>query len=141
MIVNKNLSGTTLDVKIILSSLWAARMLSSLQGDSTRFHDPVALKELVAGTSEIPVTNMMLLVLSIILSLPIVMSFLSLILKEKVNRRVNLGVGIFFVIFELIFLIFVYSHAAAYEIFWGLAYLIFAALVVWYALKWPKQEV
>lgn len=140
MSTNKNPSGIALDVRIILSALWAARMLSSLQGDSTRFHDPVALKELVAGTSEIPVTNMMLLVLSIILSLPIVMSFLSLILKEKVNRRINLGIGIFFVLFELIFLIFVYSQAATYEIFWGLAYLAFAALVVWYAWKWPKQE-
>ena len=41
-------------VRIILSALWAARMLSGLQGDSTRFHDPVALEELVAGTSDVP---------------------------------------------------------------------------------------
>jgi len=130
-----------IDVRIILSSLWIARMLSSLQGDSTRFHDPVALKELVAGTSEIPVTNTMLLVLSIILAIPIFMSFLSLTLKDKPNRRANLGMGIFFVLFELIFLIFVYSQAPVYEMFWGFTYLVFAALVVWYAWKWPKQEV
>ena len=45
------------DVRIILSGLWVARVLSGLQGDSTRFHDPVALNELVAGTTDIPVTN------------------------------------------------------------------------------------
>ncbi|GAH07398.1 unnamed protein product, partial [marine sediment metagenome] len=28
----------------------------------------------------------------------------------------------------------------AYEIFWGIVYLVFVALVVWYAWKWPKQE-
>jgi hypothetical protein len=116
-------------------------MLSSLQGDSTRFHDPVALNELVSGTSEIPVTNTMLLILSIILSIPIFMSFLSLTLNAKANRRANLSIGIFFVLFELIFLIFVYSQAPAYEMFWGVAYLIFAAMVVWYAWKWPNQEV
>jgi uncharacterized membrane protein len=128
------------DVRIVLSALWAARMLSSLQGDSARFHDPVALKELVAGTSEITVTNEMLLVMSIIMAVPIFMSFLSLTLKDKANRWANLIIGIFFVLFELVFLIFVYLQAAAYEIFWGIAYLVFAALVVWYAWKWPKQE-
>lgn len=129
------------DVRIILSALWVARMLSSLQGDSTRFHDPVALKELVAGTTEITVTNEMLLVLSIILAVPIFMSFLSLTLKDKANRWANLIIGVFFVVWELVFLIFVYLQGPAYEIFWGNAYLVFAALVVWYAWKWPKQEV
>jgi len=140
MNTNNKTSRINVDVRIILSALWVARMLSSLQGDSTRFHDPVALKELVTGTSEIPVTNTMLLVLSIILAIPIFMSFLSLTLKDKANRRVNLSTGIFFVLFELIFLIFVYSQAPAYEMFWGFAYLVFAALVVGYAWKWPKQE-
>ncbi len=140
MNTDKKTARIMVDVRIILSALWAARMLSSLQGDSTRFHDPVALKELVAGTSEIPVTNTMLLVLSIILAVPIFMSFLSLTLNAKANRRANLSIGIFFVLFELIFLIFVYSQAPAYEMFWGVAYLIFAALVVWHAWKWPNQE-
>ena len=68
------------------------------------------------------------------------MSFLSLTLKNKANRRANLSTGIFFVVWELIFLVFVYSQAPVYEIFWGFAYLIFASLVVWNAWKWPKQE-
>ena len=129
------------DVRIILSVLWIARKLSGLQGDSARLHDPVALKELVAGTTEITVTNEMILVMSIIMAVPIFMSFLSLTLKDTANRRANLGVGIFFVVWELVFLIFVYSQDAVYEIFWGIAYLVFVALVVWYAWKWPKQEV
>jgi len=127
-------------VKIILSALWAARMLSSLQGDSTRFHDPVALKELVAGTTEITATNTLLLVMSIIMAVPIFMSFLSLTLKDKANRRANLIIGIFFVLFELVFLIFVYSKAPAYEIFWGITYLLFASLVVWYAWRWRVEK-
>ena len=138
---NKKTARIMVDVRIILSALWVARMLSGLQGDSTRLHDPVALKELVAGTTEITVTNEMLLVLSIILAVPIFMSFLSLTLKDKANRWANLIIGVFFVAWELVFLIFVYSQDAAYEIFWGIAYLVFVALVVWYAWKWPKQEV
>ncbi len=138
---NKKTARIMVDVRIILSALWVARMLSSLQGDSTRFYDPVALKELVAGTTEITVTNEMLLVMSIILAVPIFMSFLSLTLKDKANRWANLIIGVFFVVWELVFLIFVYLQGPAYEIFWGIAYLVFAALVVWYAWKWPKQKV
>ena len=138
---NKKTARIMVDVRIILSALWVARMLSGLQGDSTRLHDPVALKELVAGTTEITVTNEMLLVLSIILAVPIFMSFLSLTLKDKANRWANLIIGVFFVVWELVFLIFVYLQDPAYEIFWGIAYLVFVALVVWYAWKWPKQEV
>ena len=140
MNTNIKTAKTKVDVRIILSALWGARVFSGLQGDSTRLHDPVALNELVAGTSEIPVTNTMLLVLSIILAIPIIMSFLSLTLKDKANRRANLSTGIFFVVWELVFLIFVYSQAPVYELFWGIAYLVFVTLVVWYAWTWPKQE-
>ncbi len=130
------------DVKIKLSALWAARMLSGLQGDSTRLHNPVALKELLAGTSAVPVTNELLLVMSIIFAVPILMSFLALILKDKANRRANLSIGIFFVMFDLIFLglaLFLWPFSA-YETFWSIVYLTFTTLVVWYAWKWPKQE-
>ncbi|MFC1959911.1 DUF6326 family protein [Chloroflexota bacterium] len=137
---NKKTTRTIIDVRIILSALWTARVLSGLQGDSTRFHDPVALNELIAGTTEITVTNEMLLILSIILAVPILMSCLSLLLKNKANRLANLITGIFFVVWELGFLFFVYLQAPVYEIFWGIAYLVFAALVVWYAWKWPTQE-
>jgi len=128
------------DVKIILSALWGARVFSGLQGDSTRLHDPVALNELLTGTADIVVTDLMFVVLSAILAIPIIMSVLSLTLKDKANRRVNLITGIFFVVWDLGFMVFMYSQDALYEIFWGIAYLIFVSLVVWHAWTWPKQE-
>ena len=132
----------TVDVRIILSALWAARMLSGLQGDSTRFHDPAVLKELVAGTSAIPVTQGLLLAMSILFAVPIVMSFLSLTLNDKANRWANRSIGIFFAAFDLIFLglvLFVWPFSA-YETVWSFVYLAFTALIVWYAWKWPEQE-
>jgi len=140
MTKNKNYFGSLIDVRIILSSLWAARMLSSLQGDVVRFMQPGMLEEMIAGNSDIAVTNGLILVMSSVLAVPIFMSVLSLVIKEKANRLVNLGVGIFFVIWELVFLITVYSQSPAFEIFWGLVYLIFAVLVVSFAWKWPTTE-
>jgi hypothetical protein len=130
------------DVKIILSALWAARMLSGLQGDVVRFMAPGMLEEMIAGTTPVPVTNDLILVMSIIFMVPIFMSVLSLTLKDKANRWANRSIGIFFAAFDLIFLsmaIFIWQ-SPAYEMFWSIVYLVFTTLVVWYAWKWPKQE-
>ncbi|KAA3613856.1 MAG: hypothetical protein DWQ05_16405 [Calditrichaeota bacterium] len=129
------------DVQIKLSALWAARMLSGLQGDSTRLHDPVALKELVGGTSAVPVTNELLLGMSIIFAVPIFMSFLSLTLKDKANRRANRSIGLFLVVFDLAFLgLVLFQGSFNYETFWSFVYPVFPALIVWYSWKWPRQE-
>jgi len=130
------------DVRIIISALWAARMLSSLHGDVVRFFQPGMLKEMIAGTTAVQVTNELLLIMSILMAVPILMSFLSLVLKEKTNRRVNLITGIFFVMFDLAYLcgtLFLWSFSVS-ETFWAVMYLVFVALVVWYAWKWPERE-
>jgi len=140
MNTNNKIAKAKVDVRIILSALWGARVFSGLQGDSTRLHDPVALNELLTGTADIVITDLMFVILSAILAIPIIMSVLSLTLKDKANRRANLITGIFFVVWDLGFMVFMYSQDALYEIFWGIAYLVFVALVVWYAWTWPKQE-
>jgi hypothetical protein len=138
MNTNKKTARIMVDVRIILSTLWVARMLSGLQGDSTRLHDPVALKNMVSGTSAVQVTNELLLVMSIIFVIPIFMSVLTLTLKYPAVRRANLIIGIFFVVFDLVFLcliLFLWSFSA-YETLWSIAYPVFTALVVWHAWKW-----
>ena len=130
------------DVKIILSALWVAKMLSAFLGDVLRFTDPGVMEQVWSGESLIPLTQEMLLLMAIIMVIPIFMVFLSLTLKNKANRWANMSIGIFFVGFDLIFLISLLPYGSpAYEIFLGIVYLVFTALIVWYAWKWPKQEV
>jgi len=131
-----------INVKIILSAAWAARMLASLQGDVVRFMGPGILEDMIAGTSDVPITNELILGMSILMAVPIFMSFLSLTLPYKTNRWANIIIGIFFVGFEIVFLgssLFLW-HSPSYEIFWAIVYLVFAVLVVWYAWTWPTQE-
>jgi hypothetical protein len=117
-------------------------MLSGLQGDSTRLHDPVALENILAGTAAVQITDSLLFAMSIIFAVPIFMSFLTLTIKSPAIRWANLAIGIFFVAFDSIFLgltLFLWSFSA-YETFWSIVYLVFTALIVWYAWKWLKQE-
>jgi hypothetical protein len=130
------------DIRIKLSALWAARMLSGLQGDSTRLHDPVAMKEIMAGTSAVRVTSELLLMMSLIFAVPIFMSCLSLTLKDPSNRWANRVIGVLFALFDLVFLGLVLFSGGpfGYEAVWSFVYPTFTASVVWYAWRWPKKE-
>jgi Family of unknown function (DUF6326) len=131
-----------LDVRIILSGLWAARMLSGLQGDTFRLSDPVALQSILRNDGAVSVSTELLVVMSLIFVVPILMSFLTLILKYPVNRWANRILGIFFAVFDLVFLglaLFQWD-SVGYEIVWSVAYLVCTTLIVWYAWRWTKPS-
>ena len=72
---------------------------------------------------------------------PLVMAVLSLTLKDKANRWANIILGIFyagFILFELIMNI--TTVAYPYVILMDISAIVAAALIAWYAYKWPKHE-
>ncbi len=116
------------DVKIKLSALWVARMLVGFLGDVLRIYDPRMTHE---------VTHEMLLVSAIIFVLPIVMVYLSLTLKDILNRWANIIIATF--LFGLDFIgLFLYN--SAYMAFLVIVGLAFNVLTVWHAWNWSKQE-
>ena len=130
-----------LDVRIILAVLWVAEVLSSLNGDTYRLSDPVALKSLIANTGPIVVTPELYLVMSLIFVGMIFMSVLTLTLKSPVSRWVNRIIGILYAMIILAFWVLGFAlQSAGYEMVWSTAQLVFALLVVWYAWKWPNPE-
>ena len=58
MNTNDKTARIMVDVKKILSALWAARMLSGLQGDVVRFMGPAVLEEMIARTGSWKPVNM-----------------------------------------------------------------------------------
>jgi uncharacterized membrane protein len=121
--------------------LWVAGILSSLNGDTHRLNDPVALQALITNTGAIAASSGLLLAMSIIFVIPILMSVLTLTLKYPVSRLANRILGIIYAMIVLVFWVlgFVF-RSAGYEFVWSTAQLVFALMVVWYAWKWPKQE-
>ncbi len=121
------------DVKIKLSALWVALFFNSIYGDVLRLYDTEAISHFIES-----MTPEMLLISAITMEIPIVMGAMSLLLKEKANRKINMIIGIYYVCYGLLFL---YSSffMAAYEIVLASALFMFAVLIVIYAWKWPKQ--
>ena len=124
------------DVKLKLSILWVARMLLGIQGDVIRYMEPGMLEDIIGGTLDIPLTNETLALMTIMLMIPIFMVFLSLELPYKTNRWANIIVAIFFIVLDGMGFIIL---RPAYENILGIGYVVFCALIVWYAWKWPKQ--
>jgi hypothetical protein len=133
--------GTVLDdikihVKMKLSALWASVMFCYIYADYFGLYVPGKLQGMLAGKMAPlgPTTQGVLVGTAIMLAVPSVMIFLSLALKPKLNRWLNIILGI---LYTAIILITMWDWA--FYIFYGIVEVILTGLVVWYAWKWPKQ--
>ena len=126
------------DVKIKLSALWVAGMLNGLMGGMLELMEPGKLEEMIAGeVGGIQITDELLLGFAILMVIPPVMVFLSVTLKDKANRWANIIFSIVFIGFTLFEML---ATTSAYAIFGGIVGLVFSALIIWYAYKWPKES-
>jgi len=117
------------DVRIRLSALWVALMLTYLLGDVLRIFSG----DFEAGEIEgMQMGQEIYLGMAVLFVIPIVMVFLSLTLKHRVNRWANIIVPIVFITVNLIGL----PYPGAYDNFLIIVSFVFNALTVWYAWKW-----
>jgi hypothetical protein len=138
---NKETTKNQLDVRIVLATLWIAEVLSSLNGDTYRLSDSVALKSLLENSGTIKATPELLLGMSILFVFPILMSVLTLILKCPVCRWVNRISGIFYSVIILATVVLgLVMQSVGYEFVWSTAQLVLVLLVVWHAWKWQIPE-
>jgi len=71
--------------------------------------------------------------------IPLIMAFLSLTLKDSINRWAHIIVGIVFVVIPLVVLSEAVAKSSAWAILNTLSGVVVAALIVWYAWK-SKQK-
>ena len=119
-----------LDVRIILSALWVALMLTYLLGDVLRIYSGDFTAGEIGGKR---LTQGMWLGIAALMVIPIVMVILSLTLNYPVNRWANIIVAVFFFVFNLIGLP---TYPSAYDKFLIIVGLVFNVLTVWTAWKW-----
>lgn len=127
-----------ISVKMKLSALWAAMMFLYIYADFLSLYRPGELEEIMKGLmGPFPVTQSALLSASILVILPAVMVFLSLVMKPAVNRWVNIILGGLYTLVNISNLI---GEVWAYYILFGLVEIVITLLIVRYAWKWTKQE-
>jgi len=135
------LEDVKINVKIKLSLFWVALMFFYLYNDVFSLFQPGHIEELIEGElAGIQFTQELLLGAAILMALPSFMIFLSLTLKAKANRWVNIIVGIFHAI-VLVSTLLVPGELWAYYALYMIFEAVFIVLIVWHAWKWPIQEV
>lgn len=127
------------DWKIKISVLWLVWEFAAVTVPICEQYVPGLLEEAIAE-----ITPEMLVFLAIIMLIAPIMAFLSLTLKDSINRWVNIIMGIVFIGLSLFGAISwlaepSYIDYSAFVIVIGIVELVVAALIVWYAWK-SKQK-
>lgn len=118
-----------IDTRIILSGTWITVMLIYLLGDVLRIYSGD-----FARMSEGEVSSAVKWFgAAVIMLIPILMVFLSLVLPQSASRWANLISAVGFFIFVLADL---RSYPSAYDKFLLIVSLVFNGVTVWYAWNW-----
>jgi len=136
--MNSNkLEDLKVNVKIKLSALWITLMFCYSYADVLGFYSPGNLAEILTGEiAGVPLTQEMLLAMAILMAIPIVMVFLSLMLMPKVNRSLNIVVGVVYIVVLGATLL---NTITGYYIVLASIELLCLVLIVWFAFKWPRD--
>jgi hypothetical protein len=122
------------ETRIKLSALWVCLMLIYLLGDVLRIFSG----DFVAGeVSGMQISQGLMLGMAVLMVIPVVMVFLSLILKHAVNRWANIILPIFFFVFNAIGLP---TYPSVYDQFLIFVGLVFNLVTVWVAWRWKEQS-
>ena len=105
--------------------------------------EPDVLKNFIS-TGEIggeKITPELLLIFAILILAPLIMAFLSMTLKDSINRWANIIVGIVFTVFQVVALIetLTLPTVYAYAVLMEFSKVVAPALIVWYAWR-SKQK-
>ena len=123
------------NVKIRLSALWVSVMSCYIYADYFGLYEPGKLQRMMAGRGPLgPTTQGSLVVASLVLAIPSLMIFLSVALKPRLNRWLNIVTG---TLYTAIILYTMWGWP--FYIVYGLIEVPLTSLVVWYAWRWPKQ--
>ena len=118
------------DVRIILTGLWIALMLTYLLGDVIR----IFAGDFKAGEIEgVKMTQKMLMGIAVLMLIPIIMILLTLTFSYPMIRWLIIIVSGFLFVFNLAG---IRSYPGVYDKFLIVVGLLFNAITVWYAWTW-----
>ena len=134
------LEDVKINVKIKLAALWIALMFLYIYADIKALFQHGIIEQVIAGeVAGILITPTLLWASAILMSIPGIMVFLCLTLKPQANRWVNIIVSILHI--GLAAILMLMPETWAYSYIYSIGQIVWLLIIVWYAWKWPKQEV
>lgn len=125
------------NIKIKLSALWASVTLCYLYGDYFELYVPQKTQGLINGVNLLD-NPMKLFAASVLLAIPALMVFLSIILKPKINRQLNIVLGIFYTAIMLLIAITSITPWRIFYVFLAVVESVITSMIIYYAWNWEK---
>lgn len=127
-----------INVKIKLSALWASVMFCYVYGDYFSLYVPNKVQDFISGETMLD-APMKLFAASILMVIPSLMIFLSLFLKPKPARLLNIIFGILYTGIMLLIAVTTLAPWWTFYVFLALTESVITSIIVWQACKWPRQ--
>lgn len=129
------------NTKFKLAALWTSLMFCYVYGDFFSLFVPGRIQNLINGNSGAgETTPIMLLLYAILLALPALMIFLSVALKARVNRLLNIIMGILYTLVMIMVASTSLSEWMIFYTFLGIIEIMLTCIIVWQAIKWPTLK-
>ncbi len=137
---SNNFEDFKINVKIKISALWASLMFCYIYGDYFSLYVPKIVEGFIVGKTLLD-NPIKLFLASLLMAVPALMIFLSLALKPKINRLLNI---IFSIIYSALMILIAITSLApwwTFYVFLAIVEIAITLLIAWYALKWPKISI
>jgi Family of unknown function (DUF6326) len=138
--MKEKLEDYKVSIRIKISALWTAIMFCYIYGDYFELYVPNKVDSLLNGQNKLD-SPYKLFIATIILIIPALMIFLSLVLKPKLTKWLNIGVGIFFTLFTLLVGISSISEWNIFYVFLSFLESTLTTIVAIMAWKWTKVKI
>lgn len=127
-----------INTKIKLAALWTSVMFCYIYGDYFSLYVPKKVEDFISGDTLLD-SPVKLFLAALLMAIPALMIFASVVLKPKINRWLNL---IFGIIYTAIMLLIAFTTTGAwwsFYVFLAIIEIILTSIIFWTAVKWPKQ--
>lgn len=123
-------------VRVKLAALWASTMFLYLYGDYFGLYKPGTLQSMLDGVMGPlgPTTQGILVGTALMMTIPSVMVFLSLVLPVRVNRVANIFLGLLYTAIILATM----PGAWHFYLMLGVVEAALTLTIAWTAWKWPR---
>jgi len=126
------------NVKIKLSVLWTSVMFCYIYEDYFELYVPKRVERIISGESLLN-TPQKLFSASWVLIIPALMIFLSILLKPKLSRLLNIIFGTCYTALMLWIASNYSDKWLTFAVVFAIVESIITSIIVWYAWKWPRQ--
>ena len=137
-----SLADFKINVKIELAILWTTLMFLYIYADYFNLMTPGKLEKMMNLQTPIgPTTPGLLIIFSVLLIIPALMIFTSILLKPLINKWLNIIFGLLYAIISVLIIISdIDSKWQGFFVLYNIIEFFVLARIIWKAWNWPKIE-